>query len=66
MDLSYIPEKYSLDVERASRILNEGLKKWLLTIEEFVSGDVVQDNTAPSDLPGRRSHSSCASVRQMV
>ncbi|MGO9572190.1 MAG: S16 family serine protease, partial [Desulfomonilaceae bacterium] len=42
MDLSYIPEKYSLDVERASRILNGGLKKWLLTIEAFVSGNVVQ------------------------
>jgi len=33
MDLSYIPEKYSLDVERASRILNEGLKKWLSAVE---------------------------------
>ncbi len=47
MDLSYIPEKYSLDVERAARILNEGLKKWLLTIEAFVSGNVVQSVTRP-------------------
>ena len=47
MDLSYIPEKYSLDVERASRILNEGLKKWLLTIEAFVSGNVVQRVARP-------------------
>jgi hypothetical protein len=47
MDLSYIPEKYSLDVERASRILNEGLKKWLMTIEEFESRGAVQDNPPP-------------------
>jgi ATP-dependent Lon protease len=47
MDLSYIPEKYSLDVERASRILNAGLKKWLMTIEEFESRGAVQDNPPP-------------------
>jgi hypothetical protein len=47
MDLSYIPEKYSLDGQRASRILNEGLKKWLMTIEEFESRAAVQDNPPP-------------------
>ncbi len=50
VDLSYIPEKYSMDVERASRILNEGLKKWLLTIESFASGNVVQ-SLAPPESP---------------
>jgi hypothetical protein len=34
-------------VERASRILNEGLKTWLLTIEAFESGNVVQSVASP-------------------
>jgi len=49
-DLSYIPEKYSLDVARASKILNDGLKRWLTTIEDFVSGNVVR-NGSPGSCP---------------
>jgi endopeptidase La len=33
VDLSFIPEKYRLDKERAARILNAGLAKWLETVE---------------------------------
>ncbi len=34
VNLSYIPEKYSLDLARAERILNAGLADWLKTVEE--------------------------------
>lgn len=34
VNLSYIPEKYSLDLARAERILNAGLENWLKTLEE--------------------------------
>ena len=33
VDLSFIPEKYRLDVTRAENILNSGLKTWLTTVE---------------------------------
>jgi ATP-dependent Lon protease len=33
VDLSFIPEKYRLDVIRAEKILNTGLKTWLTTVE---------------------------------
>jgi ATP-dependent Lon protease len=43
VDLSYIPEKYSLDGQRASRILNEGLKRWLLAIDGFESRNMIEE-----------------------
>lgn len=33
VDLSFIPEKYRLDVKRAQEILNSSLRKWLAAIE---------------------------------
>ena len=37
-DLSFIPEKYRLDVHRAERILNRALTHWLDSIERFAHG----------------------------
>ncbi len=37
-DLSFIPEKYRLDVHRAERILNRALAHWLETIKRFARG----------------------------
>ena len=31
--LSFIPEKYRLDVKHAEKILNQSLREWLLTVE---------------------------------
>ncbi len=38
VDLSFIPEKYRLDVERAAQILNRALKRWLNALEEKLAG----------------------------
>jgi endopeptidase La len=35
VDLSFIPEKYQLDTQRAAKILKGALTKWLTTIEQF-------------------------------
>ncbi|MEW6349801.1 MAG: S16 family serine protease [Thermodesulfobacteriota bacterium] len=35
-DLSFIPEKYRLDVERAARLLNGSLRRWLHTVNEIL------------------------------
>lgn len=35
MDLSFIPEKYRLDTQRAEIILRRALKQWLATLEQF-------------------------------
>lgn len=37
VNLSYIPEKYSLDLARAQKILNGGLANWLTTVERVGS-----------------------------
>ena len=33
VDLSFIPEKYRLDVKHAEKLLNQSLREWLLTVE---------------------------------
>ena len=33
VDLSFIPEKYRLDVKHAEKILNQCLREWLVTVE---------------------------------
>ncbi len=33
VDLSFIPEKYRLDIQRAEQILNRALNQWLLAVE---------------------------------
>ncbi|MBW2616141.1 MAG: AAA family ATPase [Deltaproteobacteria bacterium] len=38
VDLSFIPEKYRLDVKHAEEILNACLKKWLVTVEGPTQG----------------------------
>jgi endopeptidase La len=35
VDLSFIPEKYRLDTQRAEKILRRALKKWLATLEQY-------------------------------
>jgi endopeptidase La len=47
VDLSYIPEKYSLDVTRASKILNAGLERWLATVEDLVSHKGARHGASP-------------------
>jgi ATP-dependent Lon protease len=37
VDLSFIPEKYRLDVKRAENILNQCLIEWLITVETAAS-----------------------------
>lgn len=36
IDLSYIPEKYRLDIGRAQALLNRGLRNWLAIVEKAV------------------------------
>ncbi len=38
IDLSFIPEKYRLDVQRAEQILNRCLTRWLIMLEETLAG----------------------------
>ena len=33
VDLSFIPEKYRLDIKRAEEILNQCLREWVITVE---------------------------------
>jgi len=33
VDLSFIPEKYRLDVKHAEKLLNQSLREWLITVE---------------------------------
>jgi len=34
VDLSFIPEKYRLDIQRAEEILNDCLRHWVRRVEE--------------------------------
>jgi len=43
VDLSFIREKYRLDVKHAEEILNKCLKKWLATIEDSAKGSESQE-----------------------
>jgi ATP-dependent Lon protease len=38
MDLSFIPEKYRLDVHRAEKILNRALTHWLDALRRYPGG----------------------------
>ena len=42
VDLSFIPEKYRLDVKRAEKILNQCLLEWLVTVETAASEAIRQ------------------------
>lgn len=37
VDLSFIPEKYRLDVKHAEKLLNQSLREWLITVENAAS-----------------------------
>jgi endopeptidase La len=48
VNMSFIPEKYRLDVKRAEKIVNECLTKWLATVEAVAIGggsDVSEDDS---------------------
>jgi len=38
VDLSFIPEKYRLDVKRSEQILNKTLQKWVTEVEGYIQG----------------------------
>jgi hypothetical protein len=38
VDLSFIPEKYRLDVKHAEEVLNSCLKEWLIALEGSAQG----------------------------
>jgi ATP-dependent Lon protease len=44
IDLSFIPEKYRLDVKRAESILNTCLKQWLTTLESHLQQECGQSH----------------------
>jgi endopeptidase La len=52
VDLSFIPEKYRLDVKQAEEILNRCLKQWLVAVESCAQGGKI---SRLSILPGRLS-----------